>query len=231
MSAHVDPSALVHMSSLQHLLLQECWLLPSSEASAAAFLAAIGGMQKLVSLSLYWCNFFLTDAQAEACAALTAAAHLTSLTIAVEDTEALPRGAVQHMFAGGKQLRSLVFRTSSSYEFEASCMSAGDLQLLFRSCRRLKELTMDRVVEPGDVASVLLQLPPSCTHLAVGGHAFGDAAAAAIKQLLQLKCLTWRCSETLTDLGVEQLTALTLGEFHLERSECCFRACSTNRRH
>lgn len=59
----------------------------------------------------------------------------------------------------------------------------------------------------GDV-SALLQLAGSCSKLVVGGPAFDDAAAAVVCQLTQLTGLEWHNAPSLSDAGLDQLTAL-----------------------
>jgi hypothetical protein len=88
-------------------------------------------------------------------------------------------------------------------------MYAGaELRNICSSCPELRVLDIRGVVNPGDMSG-LLQLPPSCTELCIGGPPMGNAQASVVRQLTHLRVFRWWNSPGLTDVGVEQLTALT----------------------
>jgi hypothetical protein len=88
-------------------------------------------------------------------------------------------------------------------------MTDAELASLIRCCPARKILDICNAREASADVSALLQLPPCCTSIYIGGPAFGDAAAGVVCQLGQLQNLTWCYSEGLTDRGVEKLTVLT----------------------
>lgn len=217
-NTEVYPSAVASMTRLHALQVDQCQLLPNNQDSVTAFLAAVGRMQQLETLVVRDCNICLADVEAEAFSAVTASSALQALELVVEDRAVLPAGAAHYMFQPKKpllHLSHLTLYTSSADDYTmdeaASCgMTGAEVQMLIKGCPALEVLSLCNVVRPGaDVGDLLLQLPPSCTSLSMGGTAFGDAAAAAVKQLTQLKRLAWRYSPRLTDLGLEQLTALS----------------------
>jgi hypothetical protein len=77
-------------------------------------------------------------------------------------------------------------------------------------CSQLQHLNITGAVQQGADLSPLLQLQQSCTSLRVGGKAFSDESVHVLVQLRELQELHWVDSPLLTDLGVEQLTALNL---------------------
>mgnify|MGYP001806946453 CR=1 FL=1 len=108
---------------------------------------------------------------------------------------------------------------------EEPCMTAAELASLITCCPALHSLWICNALEGSADVSPLLQLPPSCVSLKVGGPSFGDTAAGVVCQLGQLRELLWYYSEGLTDRGVEKLTVLTgLQELdmwnNLECSDC-----------
>jgi hypothetical protein len=134
------------------------------------------------------------------------------------------------MFPAGRELPYLTYilmqgMDSEGEYMEKPCMTASELASLISCCPALQELRICNALEASTNVSPLLQLPPCCTSIQVGGPAFGDAAAHVVCQLSQLQGLTWYYSEGLTDLGVEKLTVLTgLQELdmwnNLECSDC-----------
>lgn len=208
---------------MQRLMLKGCMLLPQGERAAAAgvsaLLATLAGYKqlqwlKLSELSLGWNGGALAQ---ERFAALTASPALTSLEVLGEYGIApLPDGALQHMFAPGQKLplRELVLLPTCGQEreftvdSESCCMTGAELHNICSSCPELQFLHIIGVVNPGDMSG-LLQLTFSCTELCIGGPAMSDADAPVVRQLVQLKVLRWWNSPWLTDVGVEQLTALT----------------------
>ena len=87
-------------------------------------------------------------------------------------------------------------------------MTAAELAALISACPALNRLDITGALLPGDSCDALLQLPPACCKLLVGGEAFDDSAAATVAQLTQLTSLSWKGSGMLTDAGLCQLTAL-----------------------
>jgi hypothetical protein len=134
------------------------------------------------------------------------------------------------MFPAGRELPYLTYilmqgMDSEGEYMEKPCMTASELASLISCCPALQELRICNALEASANVSPLLQLPPCCTSIQVGGPAFGDAAAHVVCQLSQLQGLTWYYSEGLTDLGVEKLTVLTgLQELYMwkncELSDC-----------
>lgn len=95
---------------------------------------------------------------------------------------------------------------------DGCCLDAADLERTVAACPRLHGLGLLRVVNPRARLHALLKLPQSLWRLDVGGLAFGDAAAATIAQLHRLRLLevlTWVHPPELSDVGLQQLTALT----------------------
>ena len=89
---------------------------------------------------------------------------------------------------------------------------------MISACPGLTSLDIAGALLPGhsSAISTLLQLPPTCRQLSIGGDAFGDSAAPTVAQLTQLTKLEWGGSCSLTDAGLYQLTALQgLQELHL----------------
>lgn len=149
--------------------------------------------------------------------ALTASTQLKRVVVLdVRIRQVLPLGAVQHMFSPGRQLQALTcLELESSGAAYAGIdlgqsvfISAADMKCLVRACSSLQHLAVCNALEDGAAVQELLQLPPCCSSLSVGGEAFHDAAASVVAQLTQLTALTWSESAGLTDLGLERLTTL-----------------------
>lgn len=64
-------------------------------------------------------------------------------------------------------------------------MDSDDIGRIISSCCNLQCLNISCSLHRGADASMLLQLPQSCTALGVGGRAFTDTAAPVIAQLTQ----------------------------------------------
>lgn len=142
------------------------------------------------------------------------------LTAVVDLPSSLSAAAVQHMFPAGRLLPQLVYinlqGTDSFGDYmDTPCMTAAELASLISCCPALQILDICNALEASADVSALLQLPPCCTSIQVGGPAFSDAAAGVVCQLSQLQSLTWCHSEGLTDRGLEKLTVLT-GLQHLD---------------
>jgi hypothetical protein len=134
----------------------------------------------------------------------------------------LPWGAMEHAFPQGKLLP---FLTELCIEADSSCseavgywdeeqddygygfMDADGLPAVFAACPSLVSLSIRNALQPGDLTP-LLQLPATVESLAVGGEAWDDAAAGVVRHLMQLRSVFWEGSEGLTDVGLQQLTAL-----------------------
>lgn len=232
-----DPAGLAGLSQLQHLELEDCYMVPahqSDQAQATAtaataatqdqptlLLEALESMQQLQHLVLLNSDNHhsgsrrgLIFAAMQPCrlSALTASSKLTCLSIGACLDAPLPPAALQHMFPAGKCLPVLAkLRLSCECRphAENACMEVADLQCIVSACPALctLDLTSGVCAGPGDV-SALLQLPDSCCSLDVSGPAFRDAAASIISQLTQLTWLSWLNSPGLSDAGLDQLTAL-----------------------
>jgi len=150
-----------------------------------------------------------TDLPAQCFTALTAASDLECLEW--ELVEALPLGAVQHMFPEGKQLPHLhtLSLTTGTWgaQYQGHYVTAADLNSISAACPVLERLNVTNALQPGEERG-LLMLPARCTHLSIGGNATEDSSVSVVTQLTQLCSLTWQNSLDLTDLGLEQLTAL-----------------------
>lgn len=106
------------------------------------------------------------------------------------------------MFPAGKQLPQLTYvsmQGMAEYHTDTPCMTAAELASLISCCPALHTLHVCNTLEPSADVSDLLQLPPCCTRLMVGGSGFCDAAAGVVCQLSQLQELDWCDSEGLTD--------------------------------
>ena len=132
----------------------------------------------------------------------------------------LPWGAMEHAFPQGMLLP---FLTELCIEGVGSCseavgyqdgdgygfgfMDADGLPAVFAACPALVSLSIRNALEPGDLTP-LLHLPASVESIDVGGQAWGDAAAGVLGQLMQLRSISWEGSDGLTDVGLQELTAL-----------------------
>ena len=106
------------------------------------------------------------------------------------------------MFPAGRQLSQLTNIYMQGMHQDADfmdkpCMSGAELANLVSCCPALHKLQICNALEGSADVSTLLQLPPCCTSLMVGGPAFGDAAAGVVCQLSQLHDLTWYSQSTL----------------------------------
>lgn len=207
--AAFDPRALGDMSRLVRLEVHCCMFLPPDNQGAAAFMAALCGLQQLEQLAVV--NTNLLKARPQDCAALTVSPHLTKLVLRQSEQQLLSAGAVSHMMPPGRQLQLQKLVLTSGYRHGrdrgAPCMSAVELQRLISACPSLHSLDITCALQPGGV-DTLLQLPSTCCSLAVGGPCFDDAAAATLIQLTQLTDLSWS-SSPVTDAGLDHLTALS----------------------
>ena len=129
---------------------------------------------------------------------------------------------MEHAFPQGKLLP---FLTEVCIEADSSCsesvgywdeeqddygygfMDADGLPAVFAACPSLVSLSIRNALQPGDLTP-LPQLPATVESLDVGGEAWDDAAAGVVRHLTQLRALFWEGSEGLTDVGLQELTAL-----------------------
>jgi hypothetical protein len=221
--AAVGPMVIASLSRLTRLQLVGCWvpeddsLSPEEEEAdamkgAAALLAAIGGLRQLQHLELKGeRDCLLRTGQPADCAALTASSQLTHLQVYGWEGQPLPCGAVQHMFPAGRQrsqLQQLVLRGLEESWSEGPYITTADLHSIVSACPALRCLGITGVLAAGADVSALLQLPSTCASLLLGGSAVGDEAAAEVAQLTQLTALEWSESSSLTDAGLQLLTAL-----------------------
>lgn len=211
---NLHPSILANMPQMKSLDFDNCGVV-GEEEGAAAFLAALGQMQKLERLGFIngRCDS-LADLPPQQFTTLSALSRLDYLVLEAESDKLLPAGALSHMFSAGRQL-PLQYVSFSCVD--GPCLTGKDLRSLLRGCPKLKSLWLSNCMQSGS-SKALLQLPPSLQCLSVCGKAFGDKAAAVVCQLTQLKELEWGCSR-LTDAGLERLTALT-GLSRLTFTDC-----------
>jgi hypothetical protein len=213
------PTLLGSVAQLQALHLQSCSLLPTESEGTAALLHALPKLSCLEDLQLRSLGVGTVSIPLQRFSALTASSHLTRLVVQTLNAVPLPKGAVQHMFAAGRQMPQLqvcqLMADDSRPGAEPSCIDSADPELISRGCPALRRLGVVGTVQPSADLSGLLQLPASCTALSVSGAAFKDAAAATLAQLTQLKELTWSDSPQLTVAGLRQLTALDLDKLYV----------------
>ena len=146
-------------------------------------------------------------------AALTAPPSLTSLKVE-NQSRPLAVGAGQHMFPAGKQLQLQhvtlsVAANNNRFREDDWFLKAEDLSKLICSCRKLQYLDICGAPHPSTDMAVLQLLPRSCATLYISGMMITDASAPALAQLTQLRQLCCCRCPNLTDVGLEQLTALT----------------------
>lgn len=232
------------MPQLTRLEVLDCILLSDNDSEAlgeqtqngaTAFLYAVGRLHRLRHLQVHGTNDIrttLSAAQPQQCAALTASYHLTHLEVllceVIDALNPLPDGAPQHMFPEGKEYPQLqVVKLAVYYCCYAemqSLMSTADLGSIIRACPALSSLDISAALQPQADLSPLLQLPPTCCDLTVGGEAFGDNAAPVVAQLTCLTSLSWVGWKGLTDAGLDQLTVLTQLQrlcLAIDNSRCC----------
>jgi hypothetical protein len=219
----ISAAELAGATQMQRLVLQGCTLLPQGEREAAkgvsALLSTLAGYTQLQHLQL--CELELGknsgNLPPERFAALTASPELTYLGVWGEYGLApLPSGAVQCMIPAGRQLPLHkvvilpIYGQEALFILPEGCMTGAELSSLVRGCPKLQLVDITGAVHPGDMAMAgLLQLPPSCTELCIGGLALCDAEVPVLQQLNHLRVLRIWYSPVLTDVGLEQLTALT----------------------
>lgn len=216
----LDPTVLGSSNGLRKLQLGSCHLLPRGKAGAHALLGALQGFTALQAIHLDMqvssSNVARSVAPAHF-AALTESAHLTSLELAATEAMPLPRGAVRYMFPDGcskPKLRVLSISNANHSRYVCDddagvCLKDRDVSRIVCACPGLNTLQLMRVVQPGATFASFQRLPESFSSLSVGGQAFGDAAAVAVVQLTQLRALKWSRSPGFSDVGFQQLTALT----------------------
>jgi hypothetical protein len=217
--AQFYPSVLRCMTKLKVLQLEGCDVLPAGRDSAAEFLAAVGCMTDLEEMSMRGAVldpdpavFRFSKAPAAAYAALTASSKLRELVFDADGEPPLPSGALRHMFPKGRVLPHLTMLSLEGKSLDPEInthwfVTAHQLTAAFAACPALRSLHICSTLKPGDLTP-LLQLPQSVTTLCVGGVAFDDAAATVVAQLTHLGSLGWDVSLGLTDVGLQQLTAL-----------------------
>jgi hypothetical protein len=211
----VLPVLLAGLPQLQQVVLHECRLLSSPDADnqlqdgGTALLDVLSQLKQLQHLGLSLKAPALSDVSPQHFSALTASSQLTHLELEARDVAVLPLEAVHNMFPRDKQLPQLrrVYLAGSDC-FHPWGLDRNDLARIVGCCPALMGLKLLGVVAAETDVKPLLQLPQGCTALEVAGVAFGNDAAAVVQQLSQLRELSWLPS-TLTDLGLQLLTALT----------------------
>lgn len=229
-SALCGMTQLQHLQ-LEDCVILPTWQTSAIEAmqAAVALLLAVGEMQQLQELKLnnVECDAFAHIA-ADYFANLTASSQLRSFTFSRTNGLQLQDNAFDHMFVHGPgpflkyyELTSLVFDGHCPAGNEPDtdtnrecCMTPEELFQMCRACPNLRHLALINVLDPDDevyrsplwrlVSPTGCGLPSQCTSLVVGGAAFGDAAAEAVRHLRQVQRLTW-WGTGLTDAGLEQL--------------------------
>lgn len=212
----VEPEQLAGMTGLNVLCLRSCMLQPAHDVTSAvgtaALLAALQQMTQLRHLQLADLNLDTETGPIGQWSALTASRQLRFLEVEYCMWDALPEGAAQHIFPPGRQLLQLhtLHLTGLGSTFEDhTWLDGADVGRLISACPRLEDLCLaNALCEDADV-SVLLQLPQCCSSLTIAGAAFNDAAVRVIVELTSLKELCWRDSPALSDVGLQQLSALT----------------------
>lgn len=217
------PEVVGSLAALTCLHLEACILLPRNaqgvvvQANITSFLGAMQHLTQLKSLGLIniaLCTeaMLVDDADGALLAqfsALTASSTLARLAVGSNHAMPLPQHALRHMFPAGRQLPLLTELFLWGEEQEVAFVWNDDLPFVFTACRALQGLELVNVINTNDSCiDSLLQLPQSCSRLAVGGRAFDDQSAATLAALTQLTCLLWRFSPELTNEGLEALTAL-----------------------
>lgn len=221
----LSAAELAGATQITRLMLQGCALLPRAQPNAtapagiSALLSTVAGFEQLQHLELLDLDLRGHEAlPLQRFAALTASPELTYLEVSGEEGfRPLPDGAVQHMFPTDRtlKLRQLLLLPSKGTRGQewplddmSCCVTGAELHGIASSCPELQQLCIAGAVHPGDMSG-LMQLPASCTELSLGGPAMSDAVLPVVRQLTQLRDLSWYYSAGLTDVGVEQLTALT----------------------
>lgn len=126
------------------------------------------------------------------------------------------------MFFAGRQLphlKQLTVEVGMDDSHSTWCLRGQDLRKLATCCTALEQLVLNEVVRGAADVSGLVKLPASCTSLMVSGRAFKDAAVPALRQLTQLQALWFHFPAELSDVGLQQLTALT-GLTRLVMNDC-----------
>lgn len=175
----------------------------------------MAGLTQLQHISVMLQPHSVQGLAPELFAALTALQQLCTLELGTFFEQPLPQGAAQGMFAAGcrmLQLQELGLQGGSCHWQQGNgldnwCVSDDDLCSIARACPRQK-LELKGILQQGASLSALQLLPPSLTSLAIEGQAFGDAAAAAVAQLTQLRSFEWDHAPDLSDVGFQHLTAL-----------------------
>lgn len=221
-SCSMSPGILARTPQLQSLQLYNCTLLPrgpnswSQPEGVAALLTALPALACLQDLQLLYLKLDSARPPFNAFSALTASSQLTSLQVEGYCRPALPQGALPHCLPDNKQLpqlRKLILgQDQDDAPLGRAYMEGEELTRIFRCLPNLEELGVTCSIRPDchyTVLTTLLDLPRSCSSLDVGGDAFGNGAAAVVAQITELTNIRWSSSNTLTDAGLECLTALT----------------------
>lgn len=208
------PAVLGSVAQLQHLELHECALLPregfldEQGVAVAALMQALAGLSSLRHLQL--CSILTAEPPRSHLSALTASSHLTALVLQGIMFQPLAMGALQHILPAGRQfsqLHTLELSVAADVQVN-SCVDAQDLSHIISCAPQLASLDITCVLSRGADLSSLLRLPQSCSSLLIGGSTIDDEAAALVAALTQLTSLQISYSYTLTDMGIEHLTAL-----------------------
>jgi hypothetical protein len=222
--SEVLPAALGSATQLRRLHLYDCSLLPrelgcKATEGTVALLDVLSKLKSLQDLKLQLVGLDVDNIPAQRFSALTASSQLTRLAVVEKYDAPIAQAAAQHMFpAGGQalQLRELIINKQYSsmpdglppgFLPDGCCLDSAGLAAIVSACPGLQHLDIADAVQPSADVSALLQLPQSCTHLGVGGEAFGDVAVPLIAQLTQLKVLSWS-PRKLTAAGAQQLEAI-----------------------
>lgn len=228
LALHMDgwtfaPEALRCVPALRHLHVSSCRMPPyephslfvASESATAALLGALKTLTQLQHLELRALGL-RTDSTstpplefAEQWSAITASTQLTQLVLFGSGKPPLPLPllGVPHAFAAGRRLPHLQILELSG----SKCVDGDHLHSIVTCCPALKQLTLDGVMYGAAAADVaaLARLPHSLTRLHIAGDAFTDTVAVgALKQLSNLKSLSWVNSPSVSVAAVEQLTVL-----------------------
>jgi hypothetical protein len=188
------------MQQLRHLQLSQFII------AMPALLTALRELQQLQHIDVCFGDDMgeLDDAPMQQYSAFTASPQLTHLRIAAEQPrhprrfpDALPPGAMQHIFPAGKQLPRLKQLHLNDAEADwhmkgkyMELLGPGDLAAIAAACPGLEQFWAIAAVED-DVQLIDLARMTSVTQLKIGGHYVDPAElSAAVAEMTQLQDLS-----------------------------------------
>jgi Leucine-rich repeat (LRR) protein len=221
----VPPTALASFTRMQVLQMEQCDLaLDRGDylGATATLLNALAGMTCLQDLQLSAVPINTSETDPQRFAALTASTQLTRLVLRSGGRIPLPHEAAQHMFRAGRplpQLQQLVITPllddTDHYNADTRCIDDDGIGCIASCCTGLQWLEIPFCVPPFRDLSVMLQLPPSCRALTVGGYAFRQGGTSVLGQLTQLTYLCVCNTRGFKDTELEQLASLDLDRLYV----------------